>query len=1032
MAVEFLALGPLEVRHAGQAIAINGMRQQKLLALLLLNVNSTVSVDWLVDELWEAPPKSVRQQIHNAVAGVRRTLSGYPGLQISTSPAGYLLEAERSAIDLHVFSDRVKNVERIDPMGCLDNSVAELREALALWRGRVLLGITSPAIDAIATSMEERRLVARERLAALRLASGEFATVVGELREMVSQYPLRESLRYNLMLALYKAGWQADALEVFDHARRELAEELGVDPGPQLRALHADILQGARDIGVLVNGEIRTLEAPGTHSSALAAERPAQCYLPNDTRDFFGRSDELTDLLADIEVSSPTALSISAIGGMGGVGKTALAVHLAHRVLADYPDGQFFIDLHGFTLGVEPLTPAEALDSLLRDSGVAGELVPPALEGRVARWRAHMAGKRAIVVLDNAVNVEQVRPLLPGTAGILVVITSRRKLAALEGMTSIDLDVLPHSDAIEVFRLVAGKRRTEAEAEAISNVVRLCGRLPLALRIAGSRFRERPAWTVADLVIRLEGQARRGKFLEVEGCSVADVLRVSYRYLRPLGKRVFRMLGLHPGADFDKYAAAALAGISAEEAEETLEALLDDNLVRQDVPGRYYFHDLVRDCAHELCVDVDSREDRDLAQRALLDYYVHAAFAHCEPLSRIELGMPQAERPAFWTDAEVQASTSAGGFEYEFGNIVSSAQFAAERNWHRTAWQLACMVQPYLRSRNYDGNSRKLCELGVASARSDGSELAESICLQGLAAVHRERGSTAEAHQHLNRALRLSRASGDEAVHMEQLTNLGALFSNEDRLQASLDAYLAAEEKAAQLKNIDMLRTIRNNLGVACRDLGRFDEALDYLHAALELERSRTNSIRGTAVPLWNIASIAHFRREHHKADELFSRVYEDSVRGGFSHGEALGLVGMSATRRSLGKVEDSIDFGRQALALARRFAFRRVECEALSTIGEAWFSSGATASSSEVFDQAMSYSREYSFSRFIARAFEGFAHIAYARGDMATAERHWRDALDTYPANMHERAYARFHLDSLGRAEAGDCFRCGFHYDAA
>jgi transcriptional activator len=316
------------------------------------------------------------------------------------------------------------------------------------------------------------------------------------------------------MIALYRSDRHADALAAYDEGRHVLAEDLGLDPGPRLRALHGEILRGDGNVGPPTVEEVSVPDPPAQASSPLreaSPPRPARsasmCFLPHDTQDFAGRTVEIAHLLTEARRASPTALTISSIDGMGGVGKTALAVHLGHLLAKDYPDGQYFIDLHGFSLGIDPISPEQALDTLLRANGVPPEIIPSSLDERSALWRSTMAGQRALVVLDNATEAAQVRPLLPGTLGALVITTSRRKLTAIDGAVPVSLETLPLNDAIALFTRIAGPHRTANEPENVAQAVELCGRLPLAIRIAAARLRDRTTWTVAELVDRLDTEA---------------------------------------------------------------------------------------------------------------------------------------------------------------------------------------------------------------------------------------------------------------------------------------------------------------------------------------------------------------------------------------------------------------------------------------------------------------------------------------------------------------------------------------------
>lgn len=459
MALEFRILGPLEVHASGQRIRVGGARQQKLLALLLLQPRRVVPVDRLVDELWSSPPTSVRQQVHNAVGALRRALGD--DVRLVRTDVGYLLDVPDDVVDVHHFYGAVRDAKQAEKLGRLSKAVELLQAALAVWRGDAFAGLDGSAIESAAANLNEKRLVCHDDVMDLRLRNGESASLVGELTQLVAEHPLRESLRANLMLALHRSGRQADALAVYEEARRLLADRLGLDPGERLREVHLAVLSGST---APHTGELPQEDGP---------EAPARSYLPHDTTTFSGRAAELVELVGATQRARPTALVISAIDGMGGVGKTTLAIHLAHRVAADYPDGQYFIDLRGFSLAKDPVSPEQALDALLLDSGVQPELVPVDLDRRSALWRSRMAGQRALLVLDNAVDAAQVTPLLPGAAGVLVVVTSRRKLTTLEGAVPLSLDAMTTDDGVSLFTTVAGTHRTASEPEAVVTVVEL-------------------------------------------------------------------------------------------------------------------------------------------------------------------------------------------------------------------------------------------------------------------------------------------------------------------------------------------------------------------------------------------------------------------------------------------------------------------------------------------------------------------------------------------------------------------------------
>ncbi|BAJ30032.1 MULTISPECIES: AfsR/SARP family transcriptional regulator [Kitasatospora] len=592
--MEFLVLGALEARQSGVPVDVRGMRQQRLLALLLLNVGRVVSMDFLVDELWEDPPSSARPQVHNAIRDLRRVLAAGEH-RLVTADVGYRLAAPEDAVDANRFARKVREARAAERDGRTAEAIRLLQSAVDLWRGEAFAGIHCPAVTSAAVKLNEQRLTAVEDLMALRLKVGETSSLVGELTALLAEYPLRDSLRRSLMTALCRGGRQADALAVYDEGRRFLAAELGLEPSPGLRALQAEILAD----GPGVHGPEPVAAAPELPYQARESAGRPNC-LPHDLADFTGRGAECALLLEAVEHRAPGAPLMLAVDGMGGVGKTTLAVRIAHELTDRFPDGQFFVGLDGFDESRPPVPPLRALAALLRADGLRPEEVPATLEERSALWRSRLAGRRCLLVLDDAADSAQVRPLLPGAGETLVLVTSRRKLGALDGSVALPLDVLPPADAVELLARVAGRARVAREPGAAAEAAALCGHLPLAVRIAATKLRDRPAWTVAELAARLADPVRRAHCLRTPDRDLMALLRASYQYLDRSQRSFSRLMSRQGEESFDAQRAAAVTGLSPDEAEGLLDVLFEHNLVRQEASALFSFHCLLRDCASAL------------------------------------------------------------------------------------------------------------------------------------------------------------------------------------------------------------------------------------------------------------------------------------------------------------------------------------------------------------------------------------------------------------------------------------------------
>ncbi|MDG4798269.1 AfsR/SARP family transcriptional regulator [Micromonospora sp. WMMD1082] len=611
----FRLLGSLEVHRHGRQVPIGARRHRVALGALLLEANRLVPIDRLTELIWpeQEPPRTARNAIQVSISTLRAALGD--SAPIVKSGDGYQISVAPQAVDVHRFRDLVTRARDAEPA----RTVQLLREADGLWRGPVLAGtLADGARHRVATGLDEERAAAVEDRIDAELQLGHHHAVVGELFDLVRTYPHRERLFGLLMIALYRDGQPVRALELYQELRSRLIEEFGTDPGPELRRLETDILRQS--------AELLSVRPP-THPPAERARPARRTFLPPPPPDFTGRVAESTRLLARAAI--PGALSVVTIDGMGGVGKTSFAVQVAHRLRETYPDGQFFVDLRGLRHGDPPLSAEAALGVLLRCAGVPDDLVPPDLAGRAAGWRSLTANRRVLLVLDDAVDEQQIQPLLPGAPGSLAVVTSRRRLVGLAGATPLSLDVLPLDQAVTMFQRATAAPGAAAAGPEVEEVVRLCGRLPLAIRIIAARLRVRPTWTMADLLRRLRTRQSRVWLLSTaDGTRVVDNLATSYLALPDPLARLFRLLSLHPGDDFDPDAVAALAGLEVAVAESMLDRLVDDNLVGQRAAGRYHLHEMTRDCAVELSERYDPAVEREAARRRLFDHYRYLSTRH--------------------------------------------------------------------------------------------------------------------------------------------------------------------------------------------------------------------------------------------------------------------------------------------------------------------------------------------------------------------------------------------------------------------
>ena len=813
--MEFRILGPLEVRVAGRVLDLGGVRQRRVLAAMLLSPNRTVNATRLVEVAWdEDPPATARRQIQNRVAALRAVLTRH-GAFIDTTDAGYRLRVGPGELDAKVFEELVAK-------GRAATDAAILREALELWRGPALAGLGGMMLEREAAGLEERRLGVQEECLELELAEGGHARVVAELRTLVAEHPLRERFVKLLMLALYRSGRQAEALAAYRELARRLADELGVDPAPELRRQYEAVLR--------------------EEAGHVAGPRPVPIYtvpaqLPADVAGFTGRVDELArldQLLSDGQIDP--AVVISTITGTAGVGKTALAIHWAHRVRDKFVDGQLYVNLAGYD-STPPLRPIQTLGGFLRALGVPSKQVPSDVDEAAALYRTLLAERRVLVVLDNAASAEQVRPLLPGSPASLALVTSREALTGLvarDGARRLALDVLNNDEARALLALVLGAERVAAEPEPADELARLCGYLPLALRIAAAKLAN--GGSIAGGVADLSAGDRLAA-LEVYGdeqSAVRAAFDRSYAALPEPEQRMFRRLGLAPGPDAGLPAAAALAGTSTAQARSLLDRLVTAHLVDERRPGRYSYHDLLRLYAADL-VDADERQ---AALGRFFDVHLHTAHSAALLLfpQRDSVALPP-PGPLVSVPELAESADALAWFSVEHPGLVEAVRLAVAEGFDRAAWLLAWNMTDYFYRQGHWGDMATTQALGLAAAQRLADLAGQARLERGLASAYIRLGRCAEAHVHLGRAIDFYGADGDRTGQARAYLDLVSLSELEDRLTEALSyADQALEVSRSAGYDIGQARAL-NMIGWLRARRGDYEAALSSCEQALELQR---------------------------------------------------------------------------------------------------------------------------------------------------------------------------------------------------
>ncbi len=965
--MEFRVLGPVEVRgDDGRVLPVAAARVRTVLATLLMRAHQPVSPDELVERLWDGDEPA---KPYAAVQTYVRRLRGIIGHErVQTHPAGYLIAAEPA--DLAEFRRLVESApQAADAL----TEREQLGKALALWRDDPLNDVTSVSLTRHEVPrLIEERLVAVERWLDVRLRLGEHADLVAELTTLIREHPLRERFRAQQMVALYRCGRQAEALSAYDELATTLSDELGIDPGPDAQRVRQAILVNDAE-----------LASPEPASLSMATDWQAQFQLPLDIADFVGR-DSLIDTVERHLTGNRDSVPIVVLEGAPGVGKTALGLHVAHRLRAEFPDGQWYAGLRG--AGASPSHPAAVLDDLLRSSGVPGSAVPEALEERSAAFRSRLADRRVLLFLDDARDAEQVRSLLPGVGGSAVVITSRQQLwslTALHGALNVHVDVLDADEARTLVSRSLGPALCESESDAVADLVELCGALPLALRIAAANAASRGGRVAGYLAELRENRLTRLAIPGDQRTALRAAFDLSYAALDDESKHLFRVLGLVPGRDFSADTAAALLDAGADDAAERLERLVMANLVQRGAPGRYGLHDLIRIYAAERAV---AGGEEDTALRRLFDWYLRTVDAAGEfglrPTSRIPPDSapyrPFADRAQAlaWLDAELP-------------NLVEATRHATAHHHYEVAWNLADALRMYLARRLMFEDWRTITESGLAAARAAEDRVAEGTMLGSLGALEQGLGNTHAAMRYADAGIACYRETGHQLGEALLSCNLGLGLGDVGEPRRAVESLQRGVSLLRSIGRADLLDIALLNLSALRIDLGELVRAVEDATESLACcrsESSRRAALVNRAQAHRLLGAYSAAQADLDSAQRIDEVMHEVSV-----------LLEQANLQLDIGALGPARQHAEQALDDSRSAGRRVFEAEALNVLGEIHRLESDIALAQKLHTEALAIADAGSYRVDRVAAMIGLAAAARQAGDP--------DAADAYAQQGYELA---------------------------
>jgi DNA-binding SARP family transcriptional activator/tetratricopeptide (TPR) repeat protein len=980
--MRFALLGPLTVAdHHGGDRPAGSPKARTLLAVLLLAPNRAVRQDRIETALWgDRPPATARASLHNHLTRLRRALGDRTRIKAAPD-GGLVLRVADGELDADAFAGRLGAARAARLTGDWDRVTRETDAALRLWRGTPLGEF--PHLTAMESARigewHEARLQALEWRCDAEIRQGRHDGLLPELLRLTEEFPLREAFHAQLMLVLHRTGQRARALDVYRRLRRTLIDELGVEPGSAAQAAHQEILTDRRP-GTDRRPDRHPDRHPGDRPDPRAEPRPDRAAgrqatarrppavppppvpppaapavpatLPRDIAAFSGRDDAVRDLLAAVDArdARQDVVAVHAVDGMPGVGKTAFAVHVAHRLAGRFPDGQIFFPLHAHSPDAAPVAPADALTGLLLALGEAPGRIPDDPAARAGLWRSRLAGRRVLVILDDAASSEQVEPLLPGTPGSLVLVTSRRRLVTLLDAAPISLDVLSPRLAAELLVAKSGRPELADETEAVAELARLCGYLPLALSLSAARLRHHRSWTAADVTTDLRAAGGRSAALSAEHCSASAAFALSRRDLGADEQVLFQRLGLQPAVDFDAYAVAALQDVDLATARRMLQTLEDHHLLEEAGRGRYRMHDLVREYLRSL----DATAADEAAVRRQLDYYLAAGIEAVRPVVRFAVrGVPDLEYRAPALPELADAAQGTAWLRAERLNLHAATAYAARKGLTTHTVLLPTLMKEFLRTHGYAQEALALYRTALDAARAAGSAAGEAVTLRNIAMVQHAAGRVEEAEETLRQSLALFRALPDP--HGEAIA--------------------------------------LHTLAVVLRETGRYAEAAAAGRQSLGL-LADAGDLRGQAEALVESGCLQQLEGRYEEAARSLERALDLNRAAGSDLGQANALAALGRLRRATGHYAESVARHRAALGLHRAAGHRLGAGTTLAGLGDVLRLTGAYDEAAACLEESLSTFRELGSPQGRATALAYLGMLRQATGQPSAAERHLREAL--------------------------------------